>query len=369
MLKSDHRAWLEIDLGAIEQNVRSLLSVLSPQTQLLAVVKADAYGHGSVAVSRAAVRAGARWLGVATLPEGVELRKAGITVPILILGGITTPAEVRSLYEYQLQATIYSAEQAVMFSQVLPEHIKIPVHLKVDTGMSRLGVNYQQAREFYRFLTGLCQLDIVGVYSHFATADDPDPTVMNLQSDRFQQLLQSLDYVPPLVHICNTAGLLVNPQLHYQLVRAGLGIYGYYPAPHLRSCVTLKPAMTIKARITYIKKVKAGTGISYGYSFITDRDLTVATVAIGYADGLWRGLSSKICGYLRGQKVRQIGTITMDQCLIDVSDVPSAKVGDVVTWLGGDHDTTADDWAEILGTISWEILCGFKHRLPRLYNS
>jgi alanine racemase len=372
MLKSNHRAWVEVNLGTIEFNVRQLLTQLSPTTQLLAVVKADAYGHGSIEVSRAVVRAGATWLGVATLPEGQELRRAGITVPILILGGITTPDEVQSLIEYQLQPTLYySPEQALMFAHALPSET-IPVHLKIDTGMSRLGINHQEAGEFYNFINRLPQLQIKGIYSHFATADDPDPSFMNIQSDRFHQVLHSLTssgFELPLVHLCNTAGMLANPQLHHHLVRVGLGIYGYYPAPHFSSQIALRPALTVKSRITHIKKITKGTGVSYGHTFIADRDLVVATVAIGYADGLARGLSNKIYGTLRGQKVRQIGTITMDQCLIDITNVTNAQVGDVVTWLGGDSHSTAEDWANILGTISWEILCSFKHRLPRLYYS
>jgi len=367
VLKSNHRAWVEIDPSAIEFNVRQLLSALHPSSQLLAVVKADAYGHGSVAVSRSAIRAGASWLGVATLPEGVELRQAGITVPILILGAVNTADEVRSLIEYNLQPTIFSPQQALIFHEALVAPETLAVHLKVDTGMSRLGIGYREAVEFYRFLSGLPQLQIASIYSHLATADDPDPTEMYRQNQRLQSVLQSLTssgFSLPMVHLCNTAGMLADKNLHYDMVRCGLGIYGYYPALHLRDRLELCPAMTVKARITHVKKIAAGTGVSYGYSFVAEREMTIATVAIGYADGVVRGLSNQIAMMVRDRRVPQIGTITMDQCLIDVSGIADVQVGEVVTVLGGEY--TAQTWAEILGTIPWEILCGFKHRLPRL---
>jgi len=367
VLKSNHRAWVEVDLGAIEFNVRQLIGALRSGTQLLAVVKADAYGHGSVAVSCSAIRAGATWLGVATLPEGVELRQAGITTPILILGAVNTPDEVRSLVEYNLQPTIFTPQQALIYHEVLGEQETLAVHVKVDTGMSRLGISYTEAVEFYRFLSGLPQLRIASIYSHLATADDPDPTELYRQNDRLQSVLRSLTssgFSLPMVHLCNTAGMLTDRNLHYDLVRCGLGIYGYCPAPHLSDRLELRPALRVQARITHIKTIPAGTGVSYGYSFIADREMTIATVAIGYADGVVRGLSNRISVVVRGQVVRQIGTITMDQLLIDVSGVPEVQVGDVVTVLG--EEFTAQTWAELLGTIPWEILCGFKHRLPRI---
>jgi alanine racemase len=367
LLKPNHRAWVEIDESAIAFNVRQILSNLSANCQLLAVVKADAYGHGSITVSRVAVSAGASWLGVATIPEGIELRRAGITVPILVLGAFTSPDEVRSLVEYHLQPTLTSAQQVLMCSSVLSDQDRLTVHLKVDTGMGRLGVNYQQAVQFYEWLSGFPQLVVGSIYSHFATADDPDTTILYQQVDRFQQVLGSLShrgYTLPPVHLCNTAGMLVDRRLHYHLVRVGLGIYGYYPAPHFQCQIALRPALAVKARITHIKTIPPHTGLSYGHSFVSDRSMRVATVAIGYADGLSRGLSNKIFMELHGHQVCQVGNITMDQCLVDVSVVPQALVGDVVTVLGQRY--SAQTWADHLDTIVWEILCGFKHRLPRL---
>jgi alanine racemase len=209
----------------------------------------------------------------------------------------------------------------------------------------------------------------MSVYSHFATADDCDREFMQLQSQRFKQVitdLKSEGIYPPRIHICNTAAMLCDRQIHYDIVRTGLGIYGLYPAPHLKDLVDLHPALTVKARITQVKEITAGTSVSYGRSFIAPQDMKMAIVAIGYADGIPRGLSNRIRVAVNGQKVAQIGTITMDQCAIDVTHVPNVNLGDEVTFLGGDSENTADDWANLLGTISWEILCGFKHRLPRI---
>ena len=371
MLKQNHRAWVEIDLSAIKHNVQELKRLLAPRTELMAIVKADAYGHGAVGVSQAALQAGASWLGVATIPEGIQLRKAGITAPIAILGATNSPDEIRAIAEHRLQATLCTPKQALVFHEVLQNFdTQVSVHLKIDTGMSRLGTDWRSATEFVQLVTSLPQLEIESVYSHLATADELDRTILREQQQRFAKVVEALrsaGIYPRRLHLANTAGMLADPDLHYDIVRPGLGIYGLYPAPHFKDKINLHPAMQVKARITQIKEISASTGISYGYSFIAPTDMKVATVAIGYADGVPRGLSNRINVVVHEQVVAQVGTITMDQCLIDVTHVHAASVGDAVTILGKADRTTADDWADILGTISWEILCGFKHRLPRLY--
>jgi alanine racemase len=371
MLKQNHRAWVEIDLSAIKHNVSQLKCLLAPQTELMAIVKADAYGHGAIGVSQAALQAGASWLGVATIPEGIQLRNAGITSPIVILGATNSTDEIRAIAEYRLQPTICTPKQALVFHEILQEiGSHIAVHLKIDTGMSRLGTDWRSATEFVQLVASLPELEIESVYSHLATADDLDRSILNEQQQRFTTVIKALQDVgiyPRHLHLANTAGMLTDPDLHYDIVRPGLGIYGLYPAPHLKDEIDLHPAMQVNARISQIKEISAGTGISYGYSFVAPTDMKVATVAIGYADGVPRGLSNHIKVAVHGQTVAQVGTITMDQCLIDVTHVPAVSVGDPVTILGKEEGTTADDWAKVLGTISWEILCGFKHRLPRLY--
>ncbi len=370
MLKQNHRAWVEVDLSAIKHNIHQLKSLLTSPTELMAIVKADAYGHGAIDVSQIAIASGAAWLGVATIPEGIQLRRAGITAPIVVLGATNGVDEIKAIAEYRIQPTICNSKQALIYHEVLSSMgEQIPVHLKIDTGMSRLGVNWQEAIAFIKLVQHLPNLEIMSVYSHFATADDYDREFMQLQSQRFKQViadLKSEGIYPPRIHICNTAAMLCDRHIHYDMVRTGLGIYGLYPAPHLKNIIDLRPALTVKARITQVKEITTGTSVSYGRSFIALQDMKIATVAIGYADGIPRGLSNRIRVAVNGQKVAQIGTITMDQCAIDITHVPHVNLGDEVTFLGGDSENTADDWANLLGTISWEILCGFKHRLPRI---
>jgi alanine racemase len=364
------RAWVEIDIGAIAHNVRQLKGLLQPQTDLMSVVKADAYGHGAVTVAKAVIQAGATWLGVATIPEGIELRKAGLTAPILILGATNTPDQVESLLRWHLQPSLCTPKQALIFSETVGDRRHLPVHLMFDTGMSRLGTRWESAQEFVQLVRGLANLSIAGVYSHCATADDPDPTVMQLQHQRFEQVLDECDLRRPSykIHFANSAAAMADPNLHYNMVRSGLATYGLYSAPHFKDQLALRPALQVKARITQIKQLPAGTGVSYGHRFVADREMTLGVIGIGYADGIPRNLSDRMTVSINGQVVQQIGAITMDQIMLDVTDLPQLQEGDVVTLLGqdGTQMITVDDWAEKLGTISWEILCGFKNRLPRV---
>lgn len=376
------RAWVDINLAALEHNVRSLKSRLAPGCDLMSVVKADAYGHGAVTVAQTALRAGATWLGVATVPEGIELRQSGISAPILVMGAVNDPAEVLAIAQWQLQPTIVNPKQALIFSETLAQtepqkgqNLAIPVHLKLDTGMSRLGFSWQNATELARFVQQLAHLETASVYSHLATADSPDVTVMSLQHERFEQAIAALsreNLLPSRLHLANTAATLSkDKRLHYDMVRVGLGTYGLYPAPHLTDAIVLKPVLEVKARITHLKNIKPGDGVSYGHQFVAKQAMRIAIVGIGYADGVPRVLSNQLDVVVQGQRVRQIGAITMDQLMLDVSHLNSVQEGDIVTLLGqsGEHTLSADDWAQLSGTISWEILCGFKHRLPRILSA
>jgi alanine racemase len=369
------RAWVEVNLGALRHNVRQFLAQLAPNTQLMAVVKADAYGHGAVTIAQTVLQSGATWLGVATVPEGIELRIAGIQAPILVMGAVNHETEMQAMATWQLQPTLVTPKQALLFSNTLSK-LKatvdpLPVHLKLDTGMSRLGYPWQEATDFVRRVGQLPHLKVDSVYSHLATADSPDPTIMRQQQHRFATALQHLQQQrlqPRRRHFANTAATLADPALHYDMVRVGLGLYGFYPALHLAQRLDLQPVMQVKARITHVKEIPAGTGVSYGHRFIADRPLQIAVVGIGYADGVPRALSNRLHVGIHGQLAQQIGAITMDQLMLDVSHIPEIQVGDVVTLLGrdGHHHLTADDWAALTDTISWEILCGFRHRLPRI---
>ena len=371
---AQQRAWVEIDQAALRHNVGQIRALIAPDTKIMAVVKADAYGHGAIAVAHTLVAAGVEWLAVATVPEGIELRAAGIVAPILVLGAIDTDIQVRAIVNWELQPTICSLAQAELISKSIAKLAPsqpLPVHLKLDTGMSRLGANWQQAAPIWREVSALPYLAIASLYSHLATADDLDPMVMEMQVDRFERSLAAIKAAGstlPMLHLANSAGILVGQRLHYQLVRPGLILYGLYPAPHLAAAIDLRPVLSVRARISQIRDITAGTGVSYGYRFIAQRDLQIAVVEIGYADGVPRRLSDRMQAIVRGQLVPQIGTITMDRMMIDVSQIPDLQVGEIVTILGTDGQIQigADDWATELGTISWEILCGFKQRLPRI---
>jgi alanine racemase len=368
------RAWVEIDLGALSYNVKQLVRFLSLRTQLMAVVKADAYGHGSVTVAKTVLEAGASCLGVATVPEGIQLREGGIKAPILILGATHTLEQIHAIAYWKLQPTLCSPKQALEFSNTLEAinyNSPIPVHIKLDTGMSRLGTNWQQAGDFVQLVQGLPHLDIASVYSHLATADSPDPAIMQQQHHKFEQAITQIKargIKIPSLHLANSAATLADPKLHYDMVRAGLAIYGLYPATHLENKIKLQPVLQLKARVTHVKTIAAGSGVSYGHQFIAPREMRIAVVGIGYADGVPRSLSNQMQVLLRGQRVQQIGTITMDQIMLDVSSIPDLQEGEIVTLLGeqGQEQISADDWANQLNTISWEILCAFKHRLPRV---
>lgn len=370
-----HRAWVEIDLDALRHNVRQLRQWLAPATQLMAVVKADAYGHGAVRVAQAALAEGASWLAIATLGEGIELREAGIAAPILVLGAVNTPEEIRAIAHWQLQPTLCSFEQVAIFAETMQASgSPLPVHLKLDTGMARLGVPWQDAVAFVRQVRQFPNLEIVSLYSHLATADELDRTQMDCQQSRFETAIAQLKHcgIPlPSLHLANSAATLADPRLHYDWVRVGLALYGLYPAPHLHDRLSLRSVMQVRARITQVKTVAAGMGVSYGHQYVCDRDLPIAVVGIGYADGVPRNLSNRLKVLIRGQEVPQIGAITMDQMMLDLRAVPDAQAGEVVTLIGtdGDRALSADSWAAQLGTIPWEILCGFKHRLPRVSRS
>ncbi|MBV6623779.1 MAG: alanine racemase [Rivularia sp. (in: Bacteria)] len=368
------RAWVEINLAALSNNIVEIRKLLQPQTQFMAVVKADAYGHGAVSVARAALNSGANCLGVATVPEGIQLREAGIKVPILILGATNTPEQVQAIVKNQLEPTICSAKQALIYSDVL-ETINfdstLSVHLKIDTGMSRLGTDWQDCGEFVQLVASLPHLSIGSVYSHLATADNPDATVMNQQHQRFDSAIATIKNTGIEIlclHLANSAGTLSHNSLHYDMVRVGLAIYGFYPSAHLQDTVDLQPVLQVKARITHVKTIEKGTGVSYGHKFIASQKMRVAVVGIGYADGIPRNLSNNMQVLLRGVKVPQIGAITMDQIMLDVSSISDVQENEIVTILGseGKEKITAEDWADKLNTISWEILCSFKHRLPRI---
>ena len=369
------RAWVEVNEAALEANARSLRRSLAPGSALMAVVKADGYGHGAVPVARAAAAGGASCFGVATLQEGVELRQAGLQQPVLVLGNLTHPEELRACLHWQLMPTLSGMREALLCQNLAAGSGRpLAVHLKLDTGMARLGAPWQEGQRLVEAIASLEAVDLAGLYSHLADADAPGwglDSLTQQQQQRFDAVLTGLQQAGLSSgnrHLANSAATLRSPQLHYDLVRVGLALYGHRPAAHLGDALALQPAMQVRARVSLMRTVPAGVGVSYGHRFTTSRPSRLAVVGIGYADGVPRLLSNRLQVLFRGRPVPQVGAITMDQLVLDATDVPELDQGAVVTLLGEDGGARIDPlaWSEPCGTIPWEILCGFKHRLPRL---
>ncbi len=365
------RAWIEVQSSAIESNTRILRGFVAENCLLMAVVKADGYGHGAVTVAQAALKGGAEFLGVATLQEGLDLRQSGITCPILLLGNLTQNGDIEASLHWDLIPTISSLREALLCQQIAEDlGVNFIVHLKVDTGMSRLGCEFNEAFELIKKIDELKNVVLAGIYSHLALADDLVSEVTNQQQEKFEKLLRMLGPRENALccHLANSAGTLRTRRLHYNMVRVGLALYGYSPISKFHKNLGLKPALSVKARVTLVRQVPKGIGVSYGHKFITKRPTRLAVVGIGYADGVSRTLSGKLCALNKGRFIKQIGAITMDQLVLDVTDFLDVEVGSVVTLLGPDQENciTPQQWSNWSGSIPWEVLCGFKHRLPRI---
>jgi len=380
------QVWAEIDLAAYGHNIRALRQVIRSGAQLMAVVKANGYGHGAIEVSRIALESGADWLGVARLHEALELRDAGIEAPTLIFGA--TPADQTDLLlAHDLTQTVFSPSMASAFSErALAQDKKLRVHIKVDTGMGRLGLLVDttstegsasgaaaRRRDQVLEIARLPGLEVEGLFTHFATADSADKSYANRQLQRFIDLVDDLRAAGldiPLRHTANSAALLDMPDSHLDLVRPGIATYGLFPSSQVqKERAELRAALQWKTRIIHLKKVPAGFGVSYGITYETPRPTTLATVAVGYADGLSRLLSSKGHMLVGRQRVPIVGRVCMDLTLLDVGKVPDAAVGDEVVILGrqGDQHLTADDMATTPDTINYEIVSTTTARVPRIY--
>lgn len=366
-------AWAEVDLRAIAHNVRELIRVKDPRARMMAVVKANGYGHGAVPVARTALAAGAEWLGVAILNEALELRRAGLTAPILVLG-FTPPEQADEVVMNGISQTVYTVEAARTLSEAASRAGRpAMIHLKVDTGMGRIGVTPDDdGLAVARAMAALPGLTLEGIFTHFATADAADKTYARLQFARFIDFLARLEAAGlrfQIRHAANSAALMELPETHLDLVRAGIAIYGLYPSDEVERRFDLRPAMSVKARVAHVKRVPAGTGIGYGRTFVTERPSVVATIPVGYADGYPRSLSSRGFVVIGGRRAPVIGRVCMDQFMIDVTDVPGVGPGDEVVLLGrqGDAAVSADDLARLEGTINYEVVCDFTARVPRVY--
>ena len=372
-------AWVEVDLDAVRANVVQIRKVVTPAT-VCAVVKADGYGHGAVPVASAAVEGGATHLGVALAEEGRQLREAGIGVPVLILS--EPPGEAMQLVvDDNLTPTIYTAQGLGWLLKAINSrgaggHPPFAVHVKVDTGMHRVGASPGEAFELARAVAAHPQLHLEGLFTHFAVADEPGCRFTAEQLALFQRVVAGLaaeGIRPPLLHAANSAGALAHPGSRYQMVRPGIAVYGLAPAASMESEASVRaltPALSLRARVSYVKEVAAGEALSYGLRYRLPGDSVVATVPLGYADGVPRRLSEVGGEVLIGGRRRPLaGTVTMDQVLVDCGPGAGVKSGDEVVFIGrqGDDEINAWDWAERLGTIAYEVTCALSPRLPRIY--
>lgn len=366
---STRPSWVEVDLSAIRSNVAALAGWCAP-AQLCAVVKADAYGHGAAAVARAALEGGASWLAVAVAEEGLELRDAGITTDVLVLSDVA-PGAVAAAAAAGLALTV-SSEEGV--DAVAAEGGRASVHLKVDTGMHRAGCQPREAQRLARRIVG-AGLVLEGLWTHLAAADEPGgDAITKEQLDVFGAaaggILAAVEPPPTLLHAANSAGAIYHPNARYDLVRCGIALYGYAPSRErsLPGGLDLRPALSLKSIVTAVRDVRAGDGVSYGWVRRMEADCRVATIPLGYADGVPRLISdSGTCVLIRGRRQPLAGRITMDQLMVECS--ADVEVGDEVVLIGGqgDETITADDWAQSTGTISYEILARLGPRLPRRY--
>ncbi len=359
-----------VDLEAVRHNVGALASLTPAGTALMAVVKADAYGHGAVPVARAALEAGARWLGVALVEEALELRDAGIAAPILVLGPTPDEALDAALTRGVSLAVFTPDRIDAMARRARALGVEGRVHLKVDTGMGRVGATPEQAPALAEGVHRSPHLRLEGVFSHFATADEADLAFARRQLRTFLEVLRSVEArgIPPGIrHMANTAGILALPASHLDMVRAGIGIYGIYPSDEVARPVELRPALRWTTRIAFLKEVPAGTPLSYGRTHVTPGPRRIAVLPVGYADGYPRLLSNRGSVLVRGRRAPVVGRVCMDMTLADVTGVPGAREGDEVVLIGrqAGEEITADEVARLTGTIAYEVTCNVGRRVPR----
>ena len=372
-------SWVEINLRAIQQNTLTIKHRLRPNTKLMAVVKADAYGHGAVRCAKASLSAGADWLGVSTVNEGIELRQAGINAPILILAEPPMEA-IPLLLSYKITPAVFHPEFAIAYGEAADRHgMRAPYHLAVNSGMNRIGVRHDEVLEFMQQVAFHRALDLEGTFTHFATADCEETFDFKIQVRRFTEAINAMKAAginPGIVHAANSAAIIRYPETHFDMVRLGISLYGFHPCKETRRLIRLHPAMTVKARITEVKTVPMSEGVSYGMHYRSPGSVKICTLPVGYADGYRRGLSGRVHVVLDGRRFPQVGNICMDQCMFEV-DLRSQgglhrvdpRIGDIVTLVGaeGDAFVTIDEQADICGTIQHEIAIGYSLRMPRYW--
>ena len=360
--------WVEVDLGAVRQNVSMLRQIAG--VTVMAVVKANAYGHGIIETARAALAGGAGWCGVARIEEALALRQAGIQSPILVMG-YTAEERLVEAIDSGISLTVYAPEQADIFSNAARSaNARLKVHAKIDTSMGRLGVFPEQGLSLIRRLNQLPGLEVEGVFTHFASADEPGNPSTEISIDCFQRLLDELQAAklrPPLAHAANSATTLYHPRGRFDMVRCGIAIYGLHPSSEAPLPAGFRAALAWKARLTSTKTLPPGHGIGYNARYVTIRHESIGVISVGYADGFRRRLGNFVL--VNGQRVPVVGGVPMDQCMVQLDQVPGARMGDEVVLIGqqGDSLITAEEVASAWGTVNYEVVCGLAARVNRFY--
>ena len=368
-IKITHSTWVNVNLGAIQNNVRLLLK--QARTPVMAIVKANAYGHGAVPVAKAALEAGATWCGVARPSEALELRQAGLDCPILLLG-YTPEARIREMLENRVSLTVWDLAQIRRIAALAADLGKdARLHLKVDTGMSRLGIQPEAAFGLIQQMAGLSHIRLEGIFTHFARADESDPTTTDAQESRFRELLTQLEragLIPPWVHAANSAASLTRPSAHFNLLRFGIAMYGLHPSSECPTPADFRPALTWKAVLSQVKSLRPGRGVSYGHIYTTRSTERIGTIPVGYADGFRRLTGLQVL--VGGKRVPVVGRVCMDQIMVQLDAVPEAQAGDEVVLIGqqGAAHLTAEEVASLWGTINYEVVCAIGPRVPRIYD-
>ena len=367
-------AYAEINLDNLTHNMREIRKLSGVETQVMAVIKADGYGHGATKIAQALLDNGASSLAVAVLDEAIELRQAGFKVPIFILG-YTQPDRAEEVVKYDLEQSVFSLEAAkALSSAAITQDKTILVHIKIDTGMGRVGLQADNnALEVIKAIYNLPNLKIKGIFTHFATADEINKNYTQMQFDKFSWICTKLEEQGikiEIKHCGNSATIIDLPDMHLNMVRAGIMLYGLAPSEDVMlNKIELKQVMSLKARITHVKEIEVGQSVSYGRKFVADKKTIIASLPIGYADGYTRLLTGKAEALVKGQRVPVVGSICMDQCMIDVTGIEDVKVGDEVVLFGqqGEAFISIDEVAKKLGTINYEVVCMISRRIPRVY--
>ncbi|WP_242224796.1 alanine racemase [Bacillus cereus group sp. BfR-BA-01380] len=364
----------EVNLDAVKYNVREFKKRVNDENiAMMAAVKANGYGHGAIEVAKAAIKAGVSHLAVAFVDEGIELREAGITVPILVLG--YTPEEaVEDAIEYDIMMTVYRIEDLKNIDRIAERlQKKARIQIKIDTGMSRIGLQEEEVVPFLQELKEMQHVAVEGMFTHYSTADEVDKEYTLMQKDLFEKavnIAKDMGIHLPLIHSSNSAGTMELNNEFQNMVRVGIGIYGMYPSKEVNhNTVTLQPILTLKSKVAHVKRAKQGRGISYGNTYVATGEEWVATIPIGYADGFSRRLSSKGYALINGVRVPIIGRVCMDQLMLDITKAMPVHVGDEVVFYGkqGNEEIAVEEIADILGTINYEVTCMLNRRIPRVY--